>query len=162
MRSYYDLKCTVYLCSARVGSSWWNLWKKDIPIWVFNCWNAIRVLQWDKCQTEVSKCYDLDQHSYWVLFFIFRSFTAIIVPNFGFAKTHGKWLVLVHHRAQLEMLNLVVLSNWLRLNTVDHLNLDLNISMPRFIFPVPTGSPVATRIVNLQPSVSQCLISSFY
>ena len=122
MRSYYDLKCTVYLCSARVGSSWWNLWKKDIPIWVFDCWNAIWVLQWDKCQTEVSKCYDLDQHSYWVLFFIFRSFTAIIVPNFGFAKTHGKWLVLVHLRAQLEMLNLIVLSNWLRLNTVDHLN----------------------------------------
>ena len=44
------------------------------------------------------------------------------LPKFGFAKTCGKWLVLVHLCAQLEMLNLIVLSNCLRLNTIDHLS----------------------------------------
>jgi hypothetical protein len=61
--SYSMIKITCPF-SARVGNSWWNLRKKNIPIWVFFCWNAIWVSQWNKCQTEVSKCYVSEQQSY--------------------------------------------------------------------------------------------------
>lgn len=37
-------------CSTRTWCSWRHLWKENISIWIFYCWNAIWDIQWGECE----------------------------------------------------------------------------------------------------------------